>query len=201
MECAQLRLEPSVNGDCWILPYAGVAKLIIGYRGMAKLAYRSSLVASVNAAVVYEGDEFRYSLGTEAGIHHIPSGQTDPNRITHAYAVIRTTLGGVVFRVLTRAEIDEARKRSPSGTQPGGPWAQHYAEMAMKTAVRRVSKLGPCDADMARAIDLDEAGESGRPQSLEMSLPEDFIDAESSEPEPNLGARLEAQSAREGGGA
>ena len=47
LECAELGLDPTFRlGSACIVPFAGVATLIIGYRGMIDLATRSGEVKS-----------------------------------------------------------------------------------------------------------------------------------------------------------
>src|SRR5262245_6000224 len=44
MTCAQLGLEPGVLGQAWIIPYKGEATLVVGYRGLVALAWRSAQI-------------------------------------------------------------------------------------------------------------------------------------------------------------
>lgn len=177
MECAQLGLEPGVLGQAWILPYKNVAQLIVGYRGLVALAWRSAQIAAIQAHEVYEGDHFRYRFGLAPLLEHEPRAEDrDPKRITHAYAMIRTTAGGELFDVLDRAQIDAVRRRSAAGES--GPWTTDFAEMAKKTVLKRLLKLAPCSVEMQRAMAVDEAAETGEPQVFPT------IDVTPEEPDP-----------------
>lgn len=187
MECAQLGLEPGVLGQAWILPYKGEATLIVGYRGMAQLAWRSSLIASLGARNVYEGDTFDYDYGEDI-LRHRHNGELDPAKITHAYGFIRTVTGGRLFEVMQRSEIDAIKQRSPAGSRGKGPWATDFPEMSRKSPFRRVFKYGPASAELNRALVIDDAADRGESQGLTWVLPDDVREEKpmpiSSEPQP-----------------
>jgi recombination protein RecT len=143
------------------------ATLVVGYKGLLDLAYRSGMVIAIDTAAVYEGDKFYWVLGTNPELKHRPQG-TDRGqaKLTHAYAVARLTTGGAIFEVMDRSEIEAIRTRSRSGSS--GPWSTDYSEMARKTALRRLCKRLPMSVDMrdagatlARAVEVDEAYERG----------------------------------------
>lgn len=174
LQAAQLGLEPGILGQCWILPYGREATFIPGYRGLAQLAWRSGLIKSQIAHAVYKGDVFAYDFGGDR-IEHIPGGETDPEQLTHAYAIIHTTTGGRIFDVMTKQEIERIKGRSPS--MRGGrssPWITDYAEMAKKSVYTRLSKLAPCSVEMQTILQLDEEAEAGIPQSIELPQAIDF---------------------------
>ncbi len=169
MQCAQLGLEPGTLGQCWLIPYGKEATFILGYRGMAQLAWRSSQIASIAARAVFEGDVFAYDFGTDE-IKHQPGGTTDPAKLTHVYAIVRTSNGGRLWDVMTRAEVEAIRKRSRAGES--GPWKTDYAEMAKKTVMRRLFKIAPLSAELQTAMALDDAADQGISQGLDFDLPE-----------------------------
>lgn len=168
MQAAQLGLEPGVLGQCYLVPYKGTATLIIGYRGMAQLAWRSALVSSISSRAVFEGDHFFFDYGADK-LEHRPFGESDPDKLTHAYAVIHTTHGGRLWEVMTRTEIETIRERSAAGKR--GPWVTDYTEMCKKTVLRRLFKIAPASAEMNRAMALEDAADVGESQGLEFDLP------------------------------
>lgn len=195
---AQLGLEPNdARGLAYLIPFDENKKvngqwvttkkvqLIIGYRGYIDLARRSGQVSSVNAWVVYEGDHFNYRLGLDPHIEHVPADTDElPATITHVYAVAKIA-GESQFEVLTRKQIEKARSRSMTGKNDKGPWSTDYAEMAKKTAIRRLAKLLPMTVEAAMAETLDERplvlgdlSSMGGVQSEHV----DVIDVESDEP-------------------
>lgn len=159
---AQLGLEPNdARGLAYLVPFndrkrGKIVQLIIGYRGMMDLARRSGMVSSIRATAVYEGDQFDYSLGLEPTLRHIP-GDTDedPAKLTHVYAVAKIN-GDPQFVVLTRRQIDKTRNSSQGASSSYSPWATYYAEMACKTAIRRLCKMLPQTVELAQASALDE---------------------------------------------
>mgnify|MGYP001144596829 CR=1 FL=1 len=138
-----------------------------GYQGYIVLAYRSGMVTGIDAEVVHEGDHFRWQKGLERVLEHRPSD--DPERedrpITHAYAVVRIRGAEPHFQVLPRSKIDRHMQMSESvkynNGKPAGPWLDHYAEMAKKTALRAALKYAPKSAEMHQVEALENAGERG----------------------------------------
>jgi len=173
MECASMGLEPGVLGQAWIIPFRNnktnryEAQLIVGYRGLVQLAYRSAQISSIRAQVVYEEDLFDYSEGLAPCLEHKPSANSthDPRNITHAYAVVHTTTGGVIHDVMSIGEIESVRSRSRAGKS--GPWVTDYAEMCKKTVLRRCLKLCPASAEIQRAQELEETLEKGEIQTFD----------------------------------
>ena len=172
MEAAQLGLDIGTRGHAWILPYKvkGImtAQLIVGYRGMLDLAWRSGQLRSVYAHVVRDGDVFEYEYGTAQFLRHQPSTLSLKGEISHAYSGCTTVNGGEIFDVMSIEEIESARKRSRA--KDSGPWVTDYAEMCRKTSLRRMLKIAPCGLELARAITLDEQAELGLEQRLEDSV-------------------------------
>ena len=165
-------------------------QLIIGYQGLEELAYRSGKVAAITATTVHENDEYRYSEGLSPILEHVPSSRGDRGEIVAAYAIAQMISGAKVHAWLWRAEIDKVRSGSQAGG--GGPWVTHFAEMAKKTAIRRLAKLLPV-AVIQQAAVLQEQADMGLPQSfafgrgtsgevLDISAPAIESESESEEP-------------------
>lgn len=155
-----LSFQPTL-GHCYLIPrrVGGVWKVCfqLGYRGLLDLARRSGKVLMAQAEIVYPGDIFRVSYGTERKIEHIPDawgeGRTYVNALG-AYATA-TLVGGVVdFDVLSKADIERARAVSRSEK---GPWKDWPEEMAKKTALRRLLKRLGLSVEMASLIERDDA--------------------------------------------
>ena len=175
IQCAQLGLEPGSGlGHAYLLPYRNRGNLevqmIVGYQGMIDLAERSGKV-TIDAHVIHERDEFDFSLGLHPHIDHKPYfGHEDPGEVIGAYAVARYSDGRVKFRVLSKGEIEKARNSSKSGKSNYSPWSSHYAEMARKTAIRRLFKLLPKSPELARVQELEDKAEVGESQQLDIVL-------------------------------
>ena len=77
MSAAQLGLEPNTPlGQAYLIPYKNKGILEcqfqIGYKGLLDLVYRNEMVQTVQAQVVYKNDEFRYALGLNGELTHVP---------------------------------------------------------------------------------------------------------------------------------
>lgn len=173
IQCAQLGLEPGTGlGHAYLLPFSNKGRmevqLIVGYQGMIDLAERSGKV-TIDAHVIYEKDEFEFTLGLDPSIKHVPYfGDGDRGDVKGAYAVARYADGRSKFRVLSRADIDNARASSKSGKSNYSPWATHYDEMARKTAIRRLFKMLPKSPEsvLAAAERLESKAEADEGQEL-----------------------------------
>lgn len=163
LRCAELGLEVSGPlGHAYLLPFRDhgsiKCQLIIGYRGYIKLMLQSGRVKKVEARAVFESDDFRHWFGTDPGIRHVPSGEheTEPDKLTHAYAVATLEDGVKQFDVMTRKEIERIRAMSKTATNPNGPWAKHFIEQAKKTVIRRLSKVMDQSPELALANSFDD---------------------------------------------
>lgn len=166
VESAQLGLEPTgLLGGAYLVPRAGKATLLVGYKGLVMLAKRSGEVSRVEARVVRGKDVFAYAYGLVPRLDHVPyTGADDPGNYTYAYAVIHYRDGTSQFDVMSHAEIDVIRKRSAAGN--AGPWVTDYPEMAKKTVLRRLLKLAPLSVQVAAQLDdLDPETTDAQPEA------------------------------------
>lgn len=186
MQSAELGLEPgSALGESYLVPFGNTSQLIVGYRGLISLAYRSGFVESIQANEVYEGDVFEFEKGLNPKLKHIPGEETDPNKITHAYCVVRLKNGAVQYDVMTKNQIERIRKRSRAGGS--GPWTTDYAAMCCKTVTRKTLKYVPMSVEMSKAFALDTAADTGERVDVAEF---DFIETEyevTEEPERTTG--------------
>lgn len=157
VKCAELKLMPSTLGSVYLIPYENrkantcECQLIVGYRGLVELARRSGHISTIQAEVVREGDEFEFEHGIHPKFRHKPcASDMSDGKITHAWAMATFKDGAHQLVVMTRAEVDRIRGMSRAGKF--GPWAEHYGEMAKKTALRRLCKYLPLTVDVEVAI-------------------------------------------------
>jgi recombination protein RecT len=176
--CAQLGLEPDgMLGHAYLIPFwngrknANECQLIVGYKGLLKLARQSGEIASVSARVVYEKDDFTYRYGLVDKLSHVPSDEEDPGPVKAAYAVWHFKDGGHHFEVMTARQINRIRDASQGykRDKEKSPWTTHYDEMAKKTVIRRSSKMVPASIEdkMARISQLEHQADQGLPQTLD----------------------------------
>ncbi len=158
MQSAELGLEAGgLLGEAYLVPYKDEAKLIIGYRGLIKLARQSGQLSSLEAYVVRKQDTFAIEFGLEPRLVHMPYLQGVPKDedIVAVYAIARFKDGARQVDVMTRAEVDSIRDRSKAGKD--GPWVTDFAEMAKKTVVKRLAKYLPLSPELVRAIEHEAA--------------------------------------------
>lgn len=166
LRAGQLGLDPSgALGQAYLVPYGNKCQLIIGYRGLIALARRSGEIETIEAHVVFQGDRFAYRLGLSPLLEHEPdrTGSSGRGRddVVAAYAIARFKGGGYQIEVMFQQDIVKIMENTQSRGR-SGPWRDHYPEMARKTAVRRLAKFLPLNAELAAAIEYDDEAEYGR---------------------------------------
>lgn len=173
LECAQMGLLPDgILGQAYMVPYAKVATLQIGYRGILELARRSNQVKYVVGEAVYDCDQFKIRYAPERTILHVPDedneerglreeGKYLPKGFRGAYGLVRYKDDTIDFEYLPLHKIERIRSMSQAGSKADGPWLQHFEEMAKKTGIRALGKRLPLSADDLRRIVADEYRESG----------------------------------------
>lgn len=171
--CSQLGLEPGAAlGHAFLIPRKtknGMeVQLQIGFQGMIDLVERDGRI-TIEAHLVFQNDFFKMKLGTSSELQHEPELIKDGGTLIGAYAVARYKDGRCKFRFIKLSEIEDARKRSQSGSF--GPWTTDYNEMARKTAIRRLFKMLPKSIELARALELEETVELDRSQNLHVHNP------------------------------
>ena len=157
LNCAALGLFPDALGRAYLVPYKGKCQLIIGYKGLIDLAYRSERISSINLVIVREGDEFDRQPMESPPIKHriIEAADGGFRKMTHVYSVVY--LKGCAtpsIDVMTLREVNEIRARSQSSGS--GPWVTDYEEMAKKTVFRRHAKVLPMSAELVQAMTTDD---------------------------------------------
>ena len=172
MECAQLGLMPDgILGQAYLVPFenrkAGRTDvtLIIGYKGLRELAYRSGMIKDWSpATIVYEGEPFKVFGGTEAHIEHEPLPPSKRgDKIVGVYSVAHLINGGTISAFMWIEEVEKVRRKvqEKNKMKDSGPWKDYYEEMVKKTADRRLAKYVPKSPDLQRVAALDEAREFG----------------------------------------
>lgn len=153
--------------------------------GIRKKVRNSKEIATWDAKVVYERDEFLYEDGLDLILKHKPYLDGDPGQVRAAYSVAKLKTGEVSVEVMTKWQID--RVRAMSRAKDRGPWVDHYAEMAKKTVARRHSKVLPMSTDLDDLIRRDDDlydMEGASDKAVPMRRPQlaDFSEVETSSP-------------------
>jgi len=149
-------LEPD-GRRAHLIPYGKECTLILDYKGLVELCYRTGTVHNIHADVVRDGDLFQFSMGKVTA--HTPwaflpkdERPKEAGDIIAAYCIVEMK-NAVKCEVMTREEVDAIKNRSRAGSS--GPWKTDYAEMAKKTVFRRASKWLPISSEMVEAFDRD----------------------------------------------
>ncbi|QCP84358.1 hypothetical protein EYE35_01300 [Cereibacter sphaeroides] len=137
-------------------------QLIVGYKGLIDLARRSGHITSIAANIHYSDDElWEYEEGTEATLRHRPGPQE--GKKLHAYAIAKFKDGGHAYVVLPWKVVMRVRDGSQNwqsavrnGKTNKNPWFTHEDAMAMKSAVRALSKYLPLSVEFMDAMSVDE---------------------------------------------
>lgn len=177
MTAAQLGLEPNTPlGQAYLIPYRNHGRLEaqfqLGYKGLIDLAYRSGDVSTIQAHVVYEGDEFDYELGLEPKLRHVPAKESRGNP-TYVYAAFRTKDDGYGFEVMSVEDI-RAHAQKYSKAYKNGPWQTNFEEMAKKTVLKRALKYAPLKTEFVRAVSADETIKTGLSADM-FELPDETV--------------------------
>lgn len=174
MTASQLGLEPGPLGESYFVPFGRDVTFIPGYRGLIKLARNSGLLVDIWAEIVYEKDEFAYTLGLHRDLKHVPA-TGERGKPIYVYAAAQLKDGGTPFVVLTHAEVEAIRSRSRASKN--GPWVSDWGPMAKKTAVKQLAKWLPLSAEFNTATVLDGTVRTDIGADL-VDVKPDYVDGE-----------------------
>jgi recombination protein RecT len=146
----------TVMGQAYLVPFKGKCQLMVGYRGLESLAYRSGRVRLIQSATVYEGDTYDVQIGRQPDpVRHgqsVTASHKD-DKIIAAYAVAWLEPDLAMVESLNRQDLDAVR--GTAARPDSGPYLYHLAEMFRKAAVRRLCKhlpLSPTDRTLMDEI-------------------------------------------------
>lgn len=128
------------NNEAYLVPYGDKLTFMPSYIGTVKLAKKYSMrpVKDVYAKVIREGDEFIEEIKDgEPSITFRPKFMND-GVIIGAFAVCLYKDGGMIYDVMSKADIENTRKSSKAKSSPA--WSNFYSEMAKKTVLKRLCK-------------------------------------------------------------
>ena len=156
IHAAQLGLQIGWgSADAYLVPFFNKdakvreAQLLVGYRGIIKMASRGGGPGKFDADVVYEQDEFDYEQGTNEFLRHKPAFG-ERGRPTHVWAMATWPNGQKKFIVMSASEVEKIRQ--VSNGRDSAPWRCNWPEMAKKTAIHRLGKTVPLSDEATEAI-------------------------------------------------
>lgn len=161
-----LLLDPQL-GEAYLITQwskdGDTPRLMIGYRGLIKLARQSGDISTIYAHEVCDLDRFHVALGSDKKLIHEPNYLTDRGKICMYYAVVHFRNGSTDFEPMSLRDIYAIRERSDgwrafkSGKIKSTPWASDEGEMAKKTVIRRLMKRCPQSPELAEAFSHEDA--------------------------------------------
>lgn len=179
LEIAALKLEPGVLGEAWVIPFRDrrhnvvEAQVIVGYKGMLKLARNSGRVGKIDSDVVYEKDLFDWRKGTRQYLDFRKSDDDDRGKRISAWAdseiwVENAREPSRQFEVMLAREVLAIKNSAPSAKASTSPWKTDEESMWRKTVLRRLCKFLPSDPEsrLGRAVQIDELLDANRTQDL-----------------------------------
>lgn len=142
-------LNMVINGEypqkhCYFIMYGNRLEWQERYLGKLMRAKRDTEIGKVNAQVIYEGDEFVYTIdenGEKQLVKHVPNlANIDNTKILAAYAVVINKDGTRHIEVMTRTQIQKAWEQ---GVMKGksGAHTNFTDQMCMKTVIQRACKI------------------------------------------------------------
>lgn len=188
MLASRLGLELGPLGHAYLLPFRNKttgrteATFVLGYRGILDLAWRSGRLKSIEAHEVCRNDEFDFAYGLEPKLVHKPAIEGERGAAYAYYGVAHFKDGGYYFLVMSRAEVEEHRKRSRS--KDNGPWITDFNAMARKTIIRAMAPYLPLSTEIAREIAHDETVARGLTQDEVTYDDSDILEVEALDDEP-----------------
>lgn len=183
-------LIPNSNtGQCYFVPFKSSKKnnyelnVILGYRGLVELMYRSGFVKDLKVRAVFKGDDFSYEFGLREDLKHMPCGNTKKEDLTHVYCIINLVSGGQLFDVMTLDELLKVRDESANYKyakknkhETKTIWHIHFVEMSKKSILRRISKIAPLSVEVRNIIGIDENADLGKQKIEQNSLNDKFFE-------------------------
>lgn len=145
LQVAAYGLTPgNTRGEAYLLKFNSKkgpqCTLIVGYRGMEKMATRTGIIRCFWSAPICKGDEFEFR-GPFKEPHYREDLQREKaptwDEISSAFAVAYRP-DGMVARALVVPKWGLKRAKDASLSRTGGAWKTHPDMMAKKTAVRRL---------------------------------------------------------------
>jgi recombination protein RecT len=108
IQASQLGLEPDTLGRSYLIPYGRECTFVPGWKGLVDLDHRANTGISLWAGAVYAGDILEYGIGDSPYVLHKPTGECDPTKLTHVYAVAR--MKGVKFPLVEVWTMERVNK-------------------------------------------------------------------------------------------
>ncbi len=162
-QAARFKLEiGGVMGECYMVPYSGVATFQLGYPGIIKMIIRDGQVSHFNVKTVNDKDFFEHEDGTNPFIKHIPSFDSDLETAKAHYAISHFHNRQTMHKAIGHRQAMEWGERySKSFSYNDSAWQTNPNPMCCKTAVVMLGKFLPKSVETAQALLIDHQNETG----------------------------------------
>lgn len=170
MTAGQLGLEPGVNGAGYLIPYGRTCTFVPGWKGLVDLVSRSGR-GTVYTGVIFKDQQYTFTDGARRDlIIHSETDLDAPEDITHAYAI-----GWVKDSSMPIIELWSVEKIKKHRDKYNKVGSKHYSfrdwEMyCRKVPLLQVLKYMPASVELANAIGISNASESGRNATIENGI-------------------------------
>jgi recombination protein RecT len=158
LKAATLKLSCDKNvGHAYLVPYAGKATLIVGYKGLMQMALRTGKYRYINVGAVYEGEELIHNR--ISGFYEIGGGKKSDTVIGYLGAFeLKDGYAKAIY--MSVEEIHANASKRPGYNRADGFWKKYTVEMEKKTVLRQLlTKWGYLDPhDVMTMTSEDEQG-------------------------------------------
>lgn len=145
--------------ECYAIPYGNELNFQTDWKGEVKLVKKYSIepIIDIYAKVVREGDSFQMVVREGKQVVNFTPKEFNDGQIIGTFAVACFKNGAVLCEPMSRAEIEEIRKKFSKA--PNSPaWEKAYGEMCKKVVLRRLCKSIQLEFDCS---EQDQAYEEG----------------------------------------
>jgi recombinational DNA repair protein RecT len=169
-----------------------------------EVAYRTGVFKNISAEVVYDGDDFKYSLGATSFVDHqknLRGKRIDPIAV---YADALLTTGGRLTIVMTMDEVNYIESKAKNKAV----WKEWKDAMRRKTAIKQLAKIAPKSEELQQLVaydnaleqDFDRLPDNTKTNALNALLGNGAAPEQLPEPElddADLDAQIEAENKKE----
>jgi recombinational DNA repair protein RecT len=139
-QCCEYNLDPSEGiGYVHFKARGGTLEVEPSYLGWKTLLWRSPLVASAYANVVYEQDKFKRIYSNSPSYIHEPA-EIDGDKLRLTYGVVKLKSGEILIECALPSEIEASRALNPNSSSPKSAWQQHPISMAKMVPLRKLAR-------------------------------------------------------------
>lgn len=166
----------SVQGHAYLTSKGNGCLLIVGYKGMIALGFRSGKLLSMEVENVCKNDFFEMEHGDNKGLRHKPKPtQEERGEVIGYYAYAHLINNDKIFKYMNIDEIEELKKKAGVIKTPNSAWGKFEDQMSKKTVVRQLFKYQTLSSEMDSVIGLDEMADAGVQSDALREIGKEFI--------------------------